>query len=111
LVVEILPHGHHDIVGEKAGCLLLCQLDKVFNLKQNQQSAIVLLTVLPTFGRTFLPVFPEKYSRAKRKGFALINFYCFGAIWLWLCVKNVIIFIIFLPSVSIQNWSPLRSFL
>jgi hypothetical protein len=56
LVVEIFPHGHHDVVGEKAGSLLLCQLDKVFNLKQNVHLAILLLTVLPTLGRTFLPV-------------------------------------------------------
>ncbi len=60
MVVEILPHGHHDVVGAKAGSLLLCQLDEVFNLMQNQQLAIVLLTVLPTLGRTFLPVLAEK---------------------------------------------------
>jgi hypothetical protein len=100
LVVEILPHGHHYVVGEKAGSLLLCQLDEVFNLKQNMQLAILLLTVLPTLGRTFLPALAEKYSRAKRKGCALINFYCLGAIWLWLCEKNLIIFLIFLLSVS-----------
>jgi hypothetical protein len=67
LVVEVLPHGHHDVVGEKAGSLLLCQLDKVFNLKQNLQLTTLLLTVLPTLGTTFLPVRRKNTAALKRK--------------------------------------------
>jgi hypothetical protein len=63
LVVEILPHGHHDVVGKKAGSLLLCQLDEVFNL----QLATLLLTVLPTLGRTFLPVWLKNTTALRGK--------------------------------------------
>jgi hypothetical protein len=96
LVVEILPHGHHDVVGEEAGCLLLCQLDEVFNLKQNMHLATLLLTVLPTLGRTFLPALPEQYSRVKRKGCALINYTAWEQFGCGSVKKNRIIFLIFL---------------